>query len=214
MVLPRNAEATRQRLFDAALELYSQRGYAGTCLDAILRLASSSKGAFYHHFDSKEELTARALELHWHEVIDALELVWQSELDREKRLDRLLEALKLMYTSTQNSCPLGLLGFESCSLPPGVQRTLAAGLELWTERLAAMLADLGIGQAEARNLARQLFVTFEGGILIERMSGLPRGLEPALASWRREVIGALARLETARGASIAASAARERRLLG
>lgn len=192
MILPRNGEATQQRLIDAALDLYAQRGYAGTCLDAILTSASSSKGAFYHHFDSKEALTAKAVESHWRYVVDLLQRAWQSELDRDKKLGALLLELKRAYQSRSGGCPLGLLGFESRSLPPQVQAALTSGLERWTVCLAAMLGELGVrSRKRARDLAQQLFVMFEGGILIDRMSGLSSALEGALAAWQRDVQRAL-----------------------
>lgn len=201
MILPRNAEATQQRLMDAALDLYAQRGYAGTCLDAILSSAASSKGAFYHHFDSKEALTAQAVEVHWTRVVDVLQRAWQDEADPDKRLSALLSRLKQAYHDLSGGCPLGLLGFESRSLPPLVQSALTAGLERWTVCVAAMLVELGLdSRKQARDLAQQLFVMFEGGILIERMSGLPNALELALRAWQRDVEEALAQTGESRTA--------------
>lgn len=197
MILPRNGEATQRRLLDAALDLYAQRGYAGTCLEAILSSASSSKGAFYHHFDSKEQLTAQAVEVQWRRVIDRLQAAWESETDADAKLGAMLRELKNAYESQAGGCPLGFLGFESRSLPPLVQEALAAGLERWTVCLAAMLTELGLdSRKRARELAQQLFVMFEGGVLIERMCGLPRALELALAAWRRDVRDALALAQT------------------
>ncbi|CAN5602329.1 TetR/AcrR family transcriptional regulator [soil metagenome] len=192
MILPRNGEATQGRLMDAALDLYAQRGYAGTCLDAILTSASSSKGAFYHHFDSKEALTAQAVTVHWNYVVDLLQRAWQGKPDSDNKLTALLLELKSAYYSRSGGCPLGLLGFESRSLPPQVQEALTRGLERWTVALAAMLRELGIeSRKQARDLAQQLFVVFEGGILIERMSGLSTALELGLAGWQKDVQDAL-----------------------
>jgi TetR/AcrR family transcriptional regulator, transcriptional repressor for nem operon len=193
MIVSRNGEATQQRLIDSALSLYAQRGYAGTCLEAILRQASSSKGAFYHHFDSKETLTARAIERHWRSLIEVLQAVWDSQAGRSEKLAALVASLKRAYDErAPGGCPLGLLGFESRSLPPQVQAALTAGLEDWTERIAAMLGELGLEDRDrAKALALQLFVMFEGGVLIERLSGLSRALDVALEAWRKDALEAL-----------------------
>lgn len=47
--------ATMQRIQTTGLELFYQRGYFNTSLDDILKELSLSKGAFYYHFQSKEE---------------------------------------------------------------------------------------------------------------------------------------------------------------
>jgi TetR/AcrR family transcriptional regulator, cholesterol catabolism regulator len=47
---------TRARLLSAAVDLYSARGFAGASVDSIARRAKVSKGALYHHFESKAHL--------------------------------------------------------------------------------------------------------------------------------------------------------------
>jgi AcrR family transcriptional regulator len=191
MVLTRNGEATRERLIEAALALYAERGYAGTCLDAILERASSSKGAFYHHFDSKEDLTARALSRYWQALLDVLDDAWSEGGSLQARLERLLKQLGASE-ETLTGCPIGLLGFEARSLPPQVQQALREGLAQWCDRLAARLTEAGVGNPRrARALAERLFVLFEGGVLVERMSGSCCALKSALASWRDEVLAAV-----------------------
>jgi TetR/AcrR family acrAB operon transcriptional repressor len=50
------AAATRQALLDAALIVFSQKGYAATSLEEIAEHAGVSRGAIYWHFHSKAEL--------------------------------------------------------------------------------------------------------------------------------------------------------------
>ncbi len=49
-------EAKRQRILDAALEVFSEAGYAGTSMDAIALAADVSKPTLYMYFGSKEQL--------------------------------------------------------------------------------------------------------------------------------------------------------------
>ena len=56
--MPRDGTATRTRILDAAQTLMERNGVTGTSVDQILDGAHTSKGAFFHHFDSKRELTA------------------------------------------------------------------------------------------------------------------------------------------------------------
>ncbi len=48
--------STRERLLQAALDVFSARGYHGTVVDDIVEASGTSKGAFYHYFSSKQEI--------------------------------------------------------------------------------------------------------------------------------------------------------------
>src|SRR6202050_5373647 len=52
----RDAEATRQRLLDAATEEFAARGIAGARVDRIADAARSNKAQIYHYFGSKDGL--------------------------------------------------------------------------------------------------------------------------------------------------------------
>ena len=46
--------ATRERILDAALEVFARKGYHRAIVDDIVRASRTSKGAVYHHFPNKE----------------------------------------------------------------------------------------------------------------------------------------------------------------
>jgi AcrR family transcriptional regulator len=56
------SEATRQKILDAAMDLFSEVGYAAAGLGEIIERAGMTKGALYHHFDSKEALATAIIE--------------------------------------------------------------------------------------------------------------------------------------------------------
>src|SRR6059058_1167580 len=51
----------RDAMLDAAAEVFTERGYRGATVEAILERAGLSKGAFYWHFESKDELMLAVL---------------------------------------------------------------------------------------------------------------------------------------------------------
>ena len=53
---------TRNKLLDAAMHVLRLKGYAATTVDDICKAAGLTKGSFFHHFASKEELAIAAAE--------------------------------------------------------------------------------------------------------------------------------------------------------
>ncbi len=63
--------SARTRLLEAARTLIRQKGFAATSVDDLCQAAGVTKGAFFHHFDSKEALGVAAAEF-WLETTGAL----------------------------------------------------------------------------------------------------------------------------------------------
>jgi len=85
MATQRRSEATHSRILEAAAAGFAEQGYDGTSVADICRRADVSKGAFYYHFPSKQDLFLELLER------------WLTELDRE------LAALRTERTSVPDT---------------------------------------------------------------------------------------------------------------
>ncbi|MGB5725242.1 MAG: TetR/AcrR family transcriptional regulator, partial [Parasphingorhabdus sp.] len=69
---PINAKPNaRIKLLDAAIKLVRQNGFSATSVDELCKEASVTKGAFFHHFKSKNALGVAAAD-HWTETSSAL----------------------------------------------------------------------------------------------------------------------------------------------
>lgn len=66
------ADARRDLIRDAALEVFARRGYHGASLDEIAQAAEISKALIYEHFPSKRELYVALLETHVQALFDRL----------------------------------------------------------------------------------------------------------------------------------------------
>jgi AcrR family transcriptional regulator len=88
---------TRQALLDATFTSLVERGYASTSTNDIIRLAGVSRGAMLHHFASKAELMASAVE----DVFDRCEMEFRESFAalpvEQRTLDRALEQLWVLF---------------------------------------------------------------------------------------------------------------------
>ncbi|MDP1714735.1 MAG: TetR/AcrR family transcriptional regulator [Anaerolineales bacterium] len=67
--MQQRSEETRSRIIESAIKLFSSRGYNAASVDDICTDAGISKGAFYHHFESKQSLFLALLD-GWLQTID------------------------------------------------------------------------------------------------------------------------------------------------
>ncbi len=56
------SEATRRKILDAAVEVFTEVGFAAADRGAIIERTGMTKGAFYHHFDSMEALASAIID--------------------------------------------------------------------------------------------------------------------------------------------------------
>lgn len=110
---PRQIKAlkTKERLFNCAMKLFSERGYNNVTVDEIVMKANSSKGAFYNHFSSKYELILEIYKTVDDKYVDYFKSISNVESSTEKlssfirecfriRFEELdLESLKTVYSS-------------------------------------------------------------------------------------------------------------------
>jgi AcrR family transcriptional regulator len=67
--MQQRSEETRTKIIESAIKLFSGRGFNAASVDDICKEAGISKGAFYHHFESKQALFLALLD-GWLEAID------------------------------------------------------------------------------------------------------------------------------------------------
>jgi AcrR family transcriptional regulator len=99
----------REVIIHESLRLFSLKGYLSTSINDILAAANTSKGGFYNHFASKEEL--------FHEVLKEAQRIWRertlSGLDEIEspmgKIIRLLENYRDRYLKDDNNFPGGCI---------------------------------------------------------------------------------------------------------
>lgn len=99
----------RDKIIDESMKLFSLKGFYSTSLHNILQAANSSKGGFYNHFKSKEDL--------FFHVLERARKIWQQKnlkgLEQIKspieKVEKLLENYKDRYLKDSESFPGGCI---------------------------------------------------------------------------------------------------------
>ena len=142
-------ENAKTKLLGAALGLIRERGFSATTVDALCERAGVTKGAFFHHFKSKDELGVAAAQ-HWSAVTGAL--FEQADYHaHEDPLDRVLA-----YVQFRRRLLEGELPEVTCVVGTMVQETYADHPEI-REACAASIfghADTLVADIEAAKAAR------------------------------------------------------------
>ena len=93
--MPRNKypEATKQKILDAAIKTFMEKGYEqSTILDVVANMEGLTRGAFYHHFKSKEELFSAVLDKIFYENSPFEMVRHKKELNGLQKLQWVLKA--------------------------------------------------------------------------------------------------------------------------
>src|SRR5690348_8996947 len=105
----RRPDERPRELLEAALTVFSQRGFRNTRLDDVAEAAGVTKGAIYHYFDTKEELLLSVIE-HYQSLAfgRAEEAIANPDLSAAERIEQVVK--KIFQPSEQRKrLLLGLL---------------------------------------------------------------------------------------------------------
>jgi AcrR family transcriptional regulator len=71
----RQREDTRQRIYDAAMEIFRRDGFENARVDDVAKAAGVSHGTFYFHFATKDEVLIQCLRASEARVAEAIEAI-------------------------------------------------------------------------------------------------------------------------------------------
>ncbi len=86
-------EETRQRLLAAAIDLFAEQGLTGPSLDAIASRAGFTRGAFYVHFQTRDDLIAAAMTQVTSSFMDLVIATGNAGLDLDRTIDLFVTAV-------------------------------------------------------------------------------------------------------------------------
>jgi TetR/AcrR family transcriptional regulator, transcriptional repressor for nem operon len=170
---------SKTRLLDAALSVVRAKGYTATRIEDLCAEAGVTKGSFFHHFTSKDDLMLAAV-AHWDEVTGGL-FAQAPYHDIADPLDRLLAYLdfrKDLLTGDlpDFTCFAGMITQEAYETKPQIVAACARSISGHAKTLEADIREAmqtyGIrGDWSAESLALHTQAVLQGAFILAKAKG-------------------------------------------
>lgn len=188
--------SSRERLLDAAIGVIRAQGLHATTVDDLCAAAGVSKGAFFHHFASKEALAVAAAD-HWSETTAAAFAAapyhgLSDPADRvlgylDFRASLIGDAIEL-YT-----CLVGTMVQEAFATSPAIRDACGASILGHAATLEADIAaalrtarpDTADATTEAASLARYTQTVLQGAFVVSKAANDPDVVRDSIRHLRR-----------------------------
>lgn len=169
----------RTRLLEAARDVIRAQGFTATTVDELCRAAGVTKGAFFHHFASKEALGVAAA-LFWAETTSAL-FARAPYHERDDPLDRLIGYVEFRKEIIDGglaefTCLVGTMTQEIYGSHPAIRDACAASIfghaaTLEPDIAAAMEARAIEADWTPASLAAHTQAVLQGAFILAKATG-------------------------------------------
>jgi AcrR family transcriptional regulator len=166
---PAHKQKTRARIVECARILFNRHGFEGVTIDMVMRDAKLTRGGFYNHFESKEELFAAAVS----SFLMGRGARWRAEagIDPKTPTNEAAGQMLCGYLSPEHlgdldgQCPMIALPSDIGRSAPEVQ---AAYQVLLTSMVGLFEGSLRGAKAKRRQAALTLAALCVGGMVLAR----------------------------------------------
>lgn len=159
----------RQRIIEAADQLFYQRGYNQTSFSDISDATGLPRGNFYYYFKTKEDILDAVVTSRVQFYSDKLQLCDQAATDPQQRL---LQFVRMPLQNQEQvlnfGCPIGSLSAELGKSPQdeAVRVHITAVFDLLLQWCVKQWRALGIANPRAQQLAMDLLARMQGMVLL------------------------------------------------
>lgn len=155
-------KTTRKHIIEAADQLFYRQGYEHTSFAHIADAVQISRGNFYHHFKSKDEILDAVIDVRMANTRNMLE---QWEIEAKIPADRIRSFINILIANRAKikhyGCPVGTLCTELAKLnhaSQGEANALFTLFRIWLRRQFTLLGH----KADADTLAMHLLARSQG----------------------------------------------------
>ena len=186
-------EQKRQFIIEQAAILFNERGIAGTSVDEVLEVANTSKGCFYGHFESKDELAQAAVDYLLGKLNDRRNNTVSKHKTAIAKINAALDNSKNPLKSyIEGGCPIVNFSTETDDTNPAIKKKLKDMVDTAITTYANIIQD-GIDNGELSNainpveFATRMMLSIEGGNAICRVLNSTKPMQIMIKSLKTEL---------------------------
>jgi|SRR2546430_8098958 len=184
---------SKRKLLDAALQVIRSKGYEATTVDEVCDSAGLTKGSFFHHFDSKDQLAVAAAK-HFAETAEGVfsRAPYRKLADPLARLLGYVDFRRVMLKRelAEFTCLLGTMVQETYETHPSIRRACDRHI---SEHAASLVADIAEAKRRyaprakwgAESLALFTQAAIQGAFVLAKAKHGPEIADECLAHLRR-----------------------------
>ena len=178
--MQQRSEETRARILEAAVKQFSVNGYNKASVDSICEQAGVSKGAFYHHFKTKQDVFLALLD-GWLQTFDQ---AIEASKDRPvpETFQMMTEYFPYIFQSASDNLPMFLEFLQQASRDEKIWQASIAPYRRYHKHFASLIKR-GIAEGSFvdvnPDLAARLIVSAAMGLLLQSL------LDPEGAKWEK-----------------------------
>lgn len=174
------SEETRGKIIQSALKLFAEKGYDATGVAEICEFSEVSKGAFYHHFPSKQAVFLELLQ-DWLQNLDKeLGRAMSSSSSVPEGLLAMASEMQGVFAAADGRLPLFFEFWQQARRDPAVWKELIAPYRRYRD-FFAKIVQTGIDEGSLRQVdaqaGGQALVALAVGIVVQGV------LDPGGAKW-------------------------------
>ncbi len=178
--MQQRSEETRAKILESAVKLFSTRGYTAASMDDLCAEAGISKGAFYHHFESKQALFLALLD-GWLQTIDnAIEATKDKTVP--ETFMQMTEAFPYIFETAGGGLPMFLEFWLQASRDKKIWNASIAPYRRYHKYFTSLIKK-GVQEGSFvevdPELASRMIVSTAMGLLLQSL------LDPKGANWEK-----------------------------
>lgn len=177
------SEETRHHILEAATHLFSKTGYDATGVAEICQAAGVSKGAFYHHFPSKQAVFVELLNSYLAGIDAGFNAMRQEAHDVPKTILQMAELVGSLFQTADIHLPIFLEFWTQANHDPLIWETAIAPYRRYQAYFAEMVQegiDEGSLQPMDAQLGARVLVSLAVGMLMQSL------FDPQITDWSSE----------------------------
>lgn len=184
------SHSTRNRLIEAARQLFLVNGYEGTGISEILRKTGINSGSLYYFFKKKEDLLLAVLDRYidlLHPMV--IDPVFEREDDPIERVFGVLQGYRELLTMTdcRMGCPIGNLALEMSEKSEAVREKIATNFDNWRIAIRKCLidaVDILPAETDPDQLSTFILTVMEGAVMQARAHRSPKPFDDSIEMLR------------------------------